>query len=130
NLIFSGAIERFPRVSFILPHAGGLVPYFAWRLSVSPMIDRRMPQLTRDQVFAALRDFWDDNALSPREQTFAPLDRVARPERIVFGTDYPFANPGVIAEAVKAHESGFLPDARRAAIDRGNALALFPKHGA
>ena len=34
NLIFSGAIARFPRVQFILPHAGGLVPYFAWRLSV------------------------------------------------------------------------------------------------
>jgi 6-methylsalicylate decarboxylase len=41
NLIFSGAIERFPRIRFILPHAGGLVPYFAWRLSVSPMIDAR-----------------------------------------------------------------------------------------
>ena len=45
NLIFSGAIERFPRIQFILPHAGGLVPYFAWRLSVSPMIDKRLPQL-------------------------------------------------------------------------------------
>ncbi|TMJ67531.1 MAG: amidohydrolase, partial [Alphaproteobacteria bacterium] len=26
NLIFSGALERFPRIRFILPHAGGLVP--------------------------------------------------------------------------------------------------------
>ena len=129
NLIFSGAIERFPRVSFILPHAGGLVPYFAWRLSVSPMIDKRMPQLTREQVFAGLRHFWYDNALSPGEQTFGALDRVARPERIVFGTDYPFANPTVIAEAVKTHESGFLPEGRRAEIDRGNALALFPRYG-
>ena len=42
----------------------------------------------------------------------------------MFGTDYPFANPRVIAEAVKTHESGFLSDARRAAIDRGNALAV------
>src|SRR5262249_52169686 len=52
NLIFSGAIERFPRVRFILPHAGGLAPYFAWRLSVSPMIDPRLPQLARAQVYA------------------------------------------------------------------------------
>ena len=50
NLIFSGAIERFPRIRFILPHAGGLVPYFAWRLSVSPMIDKRLPQMSREQV--------------------------------------------------------------------------------
>jgi 6-methylsalicylate decarboxylase len=128
NLIFSGAIARFPRVQFILPHAGGLVPYFAWRLSVSPMIDKRLPQLSREQVFAGLAHFWYDNALAPGEQTFGALDRVARPERIVFGTDYPFANPRVIAEAVKTYASGFLPDARRAAIDRSNALALFPKY--
>ena len=54
NLIFSGAIARYPRIRFILPHAGGLVPYFAWRLSVSPMIDRRLPQLTREQVLSGL----------------------------------------------------------------------------
>jgi 6-methylsalicylate decarboxylase len=126
NLIFSGAIERFPRIRFILPHAGGLAPYFAWRLSVSPMIDKRLPRLSRDQVFEGLAHFWYDNALSPGEQTFGSLDHVARPERVVFGTDYPFANPSVIAEAMKTHESGFLSDMRRAAIDRGNALALFP----
>jgi 6-methylsalicylate decarboxylase len=128
NLVFSGAIERFPRVQFILPHAGGLVPYFAWRLSVSPMIDKRLPQLSREQVYSGLAHFWYDNALAPGEQTFGSLDHVARPERIVFGTDYPFANPRVIAEAVKTHESGFLDERRRAATDRGNALALFPKY--
>jgi predicted TIM-barrel fold metal-dependent hydrolase len=128
NLIFSGAIARFPRIRFILPHAGGLAPYFAWRLAVSPMIDRRLPQLSRDEVFAGLAHFWYDNALSPGEQTFGSLDHVARPERIVFGTDYPFANPHLIAEAITTYESGFLPDARRAAIDRDNALALFPKY--
>jgi len=128
NLIFSGTIERFPRIRFILPHAGGLVPYFAWRLSVSPMIDKRLPQLSRAQVYAGLKHFWYDNALACGEQTFGSLDHVAAPERIVFGTDFPFANPRVIAEMIKTYESGFLPDARRADIDRTNALALFPKH--
>ena len=128
NLIFSGAIERFSRIRFILPHAGGVAPYFTWRLSVSPMIDKRLPRLTREQIEAGLQHFWYDNALSPGEQTFGSLDNVARPERIVFGSDYPFANPDVIAEMVKTHASGFLPDARRTAIDRTNALALFPKY--
>jgi len=128
NLVFSGALERFPNIGFILPHAGGVAPYFTWRLSVSPMIDRRLPQLTREQINASLQHFWYDNALSPGEQTFGSLDHVARPERIVFGSDYPFANPDVIAEMVQTYESGFLSDARRAAIDRGNALALFPKY--
>jgi 6-methylsalicylate decarboxylase len=128
NLVFSGAIERFPRIRFILPHAGGLVPYFAWRLSVSPMIDARLPQLSREQVFAGLAHFWYDNALSAGEGTFGALDHVARGDRIVFGTDFPFANPRVIAHAVATHESGFLSPERRFAIDRANALALFPKY--
>jgi len=129
NLIFSRAIERFPRIRFILPHAGGLVPYFAWRLAVSPMIDPRLPRLSRDEVYAGLKHFWYDNALSPGEQTFGALDHVALPERIVFGTDFPFANPRVIAEMIKTYESGFLSAARRAEIDRANALALFPNYG-
>jgi predicted TIM-barrel fold metal-dependent hydrolase len=92
------------------------------------MIDKRLPRLTRAQVNAGLQHFWYDNALSPGEQTFGSLDQVALPERVVFGSDYPFANPDVIAEMVKTHESGFLPDQRRAAIDRDNALVLFPKY--
>ncbi len=48
----------------------------------------------------------------------------------MFGTDFPFANPRVIAEAVKTYESGFSSEERRIAIDRANALALFPKYAA
>ena len=112
NLVFSGAIERFPRIRFILPHAGGLVPYFAWRLSVSPMIDKRLPQLSREQVFAGLRHFWYDNALAGRADLRRARSR-RRAERIVFGTDFPFANPRVIAEMMKTYESGFLPTPAR-----------------
>jgi len=128
NLVFSGTIDRFPRIRFILPHAGGLVPYFAWRLSVSPMIDARLPRLTREQVLAGLAHFWYDNALSPGAQTFGALDHVARSDRIVFGSDFPFANRHVIAQAVATHESGFLSPERRCAIDRANTLALFPRY--
>jgi predicted TIM-barrel fold metal-dependent hydrolase len=128
NLVFSGALDRFPRIRFILPHAGGVMPYFAWRLAVSPMIDKRLPQLSQADVLAGLARFWYDNALAPGDITFGALDHVARPDRILFGTDYPFANPRVIAEAVKTHEARDLSPAQRAAIDRGNALALFPKY--
>jgi aminocarboxymuconate-semialdehyde decarboxylase len=86
-----------------------------------------MPQLSQNDVFAGLRRFWYDNALAPGEVTFGALDHVALSERIVFGTDFPFANPRVIAEAVKTHEGRDLPAARRTAIDRGNAAKLFPR---
>src|SRR5260370_2257349 len=53
NLIFSGAVERFPRVRFILPHAGGLTPHFPCPLSLGPMIDRLHRRLARDAPHAA-----------------------------------------------------------------------------
>jgi predicted TIM-barrel fold metal-dependent hydrolase len=105
-----------------------LVPYFAWRLSVSPMIDARLNQISQDEVFALLKRFWYDNALSPGEQTWGCLQTIASPDQIVFGCDWPFANVRVTAEAMKTYEAlDALSPQQRAAIDRGNALTLFPQ---
>jgi predicted TIM-barrel fold metal-dependent hydrolase len=129
NLMFGGALERYPRIRFILPHAGGLVPYFSWRLAVSPMIDKRLRQMSQDHVLGLLRRFWFDNALSPGAQTWGCLSNVADPGQIVFGTDWPFANVDVSAAAMKAYEGlDAITPAQRAAIDRGNALRLFPQY--
>ena len=76
NLVFTGAIERFPRIRFVLAHAGGLMPYFAWRLSVSPMIDARLEQISPSQVYARLRRA----AHRPRPPT-APPGRARRSGR-------------------------------------------------
>jgi len=128
NLLMSGTLDRFPRIRFILAHAGGVLPYFAWRLSVAPMIDPRLPQMSREQIFAGLRRFWYDIALSPGAQTMGALRTVAAPERILFGSDWPFANARVVAEALKDHAApGLHTVAERAAIDRTNALELFPQ---
>ncbi|GGG94204.1 amidohydrolase [Staphylococcus pragensis] len=32
NLIFSGTLERYPNIKFILAHAGGTLPYIQWRV--------------------------------------------------------------------------------------------------
>jgi 6-methylsalicylate decarboxylase len=130
NLVFGGALERFPRIRFILAHAGGLVPYFAWRLSVAPMIDARLPQIPRAAILARLRRFWYDVALSPAAETLACLAATAAPERIVFGSDWPFANAAVLAAALDTYVSAPIDDRQRLAIDRGNALALLAGAGA
>jgi predicted TIM-barrel fold metal-dependent hydrolase len=126
NLLFSGALKRFSRIRFILAHAGGVAPYLAWRASVSPMIDPRMPQLSREEVRKGLRQFWYDTALSPTRATMGALREVADPSRIVFGSDWPFANAAVI-KAADEDGANALSATERTAIDRANALALFPR---
>jgi 6-methylsalicylate decarboxylase len=127
NLLFSGALERAPNIRFILSHGGGTLPYVAWRLSVAPMIDKRLKQRTREEIFAGLKAFWYDNALASGPQPFAALSRIAAAERIVFGSDWPFCNDRVVTEEVADFTApGFLAPDLRAKIAHDNALKLFP----
>ena len=81
NLIFGGALERYPRIRFILPHAGGLVPYFAWRLSVSPMIDKRLKQLSQEEIFGLLRASGTTTRCRPARRPGAVWRTLRRPTR-------------------------------------------------
>ena len=131
NLLFSGALERFPKIRFILSHAGGTLPYIAWRLSVASMIDPRLKQRSREEIFASLKTFWYDNALASGPQPMGALSRIAAKERILFGSDWPFCNDRVVTEEVadfSAHD--FLAPDTVAMIARENALELFPQRAA
>lgn len=128
NLVFTGALERFANIRFILSHAGGTLPYLAWRLSVAPMIDKRLQQRTRAEIFAAFKTFWYDNALASGIEAMGTLSRVAAKERILFGSDWPFCNERVVAEEVKDFTApSFLTPNVRAMISRKNAVKLFPR---
>ena len=128
NLMFSGKIERFPDVQIILSHAGGALPYLAWRLHVASAISSRIPEWSYAKVLKGLRHFWYDTALSGGPQQLDSLMSVVGPKRVVFGSDWPFGTAPVVKEMVKnLSSSDFLTAAKRAAISRGNALALFPR---
>jgi aminocarboxymuconate-semialdehyde decarboxylase len=95
-------------------------PYF--------MMEYLFDTTPQERIFELLRRFWYDNALSPGAQTWGCLENVAAPDQIVFGTDWPFANVRVTKAAMKTYESlAAISPAQRAAIDRGNALRLFPQ---
>ena len=119
NLVFSGALERFPNIRFILSHAGGTLPYLAWRLSVAPMIDKRLTQRTREQIFAGFKTFWYDNALASGRAPMGALSQIAAPERIVFGSDWPFCNDARCGGG----GCGFFRAGFSAAADRGDDRA-------
>lgn len=126
NLLLSGALERFGNIDFILSHAGGTLPFLAWRLSVAPMIDARLAQRSRAEIFAGLKRFWYDIALACGAAPMAALSHIAAPERILFGSDWPFCNARVVAEEVKDFTApGFLDEATAANIARRNADRLF-----
>jgi predicted TIM-barrel fold metal-dependent hydrolase len=128
NLIFSGALERYPDIRFILAHAGGVLPYFSWRLGVAPDISPLLAGWTEERIAAGIRSFWFDTALSPGPQTQGCLKEVAVADRILFGSDWPFAPDTVTGKSVAAlNAPGLLEPEELMGIERSNALALFPR---
>lgn len=128
NLLFSGALERYPNIRFILAHGGGVIPYIAWRLSVAPMISPLLPAWPQQKILADLRRFWYDTALCATRHSLPSLLEVSAPERVLFGSDWPYA-PAKVTELSIAglREATAVSDRTRAAIERDNALALFPR---
>ncbi len=124
NLITSGALARFPDIRFILSHAGGTVPYIAWRLSLCDFVldkDTHFPQGTLHY----LRQFYYDTALSPSPYMLGSLRELIGMERLLFGSDYPFA-PELLVHAEVAEVAALaLSEAEQLAIGSGNAKALF-----
>ena len=131
NLLFSGTLERLREAKFILAHGGGVIPYVSWRLSVAPVISPLVPQWPQERIFAGLRQFWYDTALCATRRSLPALMETAAPERIVFGSDWPYAPSEVTALSIDGlRDVPGLTDRRLADIERGNALKLFPRFDA
>ena len=130
NLAYSGSMERYPDISIILSHAGGAVPYLAWRLWTGQFTIPSLSQVAPLAVYESLKRFYYDTAMAANPGTFGSLTELVGPHRIVFGTDYPYMPDYAIGEFLKQIEQhpGFDAEAR-AAIEQGNALELFPRLG-
>lgn len=127
NLIFNGVMERYPNIRFILSHSGGTLPFLAHRVSI---FDKATPFQDNypDGALACIRRFWFDTALSGDPVPLTGLTALADPSRILFGTDYPYISENVVTSETAGFDAwvGF-DEERGAAINRGNAEALFPR---
>jgi 6-methylsalicylate decarboxylase len=149
TLLAQGTLERTPNVRYIIPHAGGTVPYLALRVAAGAMWkagtvtkgatwgpdmsqQERSAQLA--QVITAmsqLQRLYYDTAFSDPASTFPSLLALVEPSQLLFGSDYPWAGEGLVSLVLKRLESyqGLDQQARRA-IERDNALSLFPRFAA
>lgn len=136
SLILSGSLERYPDVKFILAHAGGFVPYIAYRILLTMLSTKSKavqawtaldPQHQVPKLLAVLRHFYYDLALSASPAALPSLLEVADHDHLTYGSDFPFAPQAAIGFLDRQYENYPLDESLRTAIDSGNAEALFPR---
>jgi predicted TIM-barrel fold metal-dependent hydrolase len=127
NLIFGGAMDRYPNVKIILSHAGGTIPFLAGRLASSRVIPA-LAARTPGGALSYLKRFYYDTAISGSSTTLGSLRELVDPSHVLFGSDYPFLPEPLLHENL-AGIAGFRgwSDADRRLVERESALALFPR---
>ncbi len=124
NLIYSGTLERYPRIRFQMAHLGGTAPFLARRIA---SLAEREPSLAESApagTTAYLSRLYYDTGLSNNSIALASTLAAVDLERIVFGTDWPYA---ALPEGSDPAPDLGLDSPARERVDALNAAALVPR---
>ena len=128
NLIYSGTMERYPDIRFILSHGGGTAPYLAMRIFGTAMFNQDLQEKAPEGAINYLKRFYYDVAASASPFALPSLLALAEPSHVLFGTDYPFMpEPTIGATIAGINNYERLDREQRLAIERGNAVGLFSR---
>ena len=124
SLLQTGAVARFPDITFIWSHGGGTVPYITSRLNGAG--GDKLPK----GVMYELQKFYYDTAQAFNPYTLPSFKKFVPNSQILFGTDFPLGggSAAIVAKGLIA-DGGFTP-AELKAIERDNALRLLPRFAA
>jgi aminocarboxymuconate-semialdehyde decarboxylase len=121
NLIFSGLLDRFPKLDVCLPHAGGALPYLIGRLNRGWKV-REECQAPKKPPSSYLRRFTYDT-ISHAPESLDYLINLVGADHVMMGSDYCFDMGYERAVEVITRLQG-LTRADRGKILGGNAARL------
>lgn len=137
RLVFSGLMDRLPRLKVLAHHLGAMVPYFEGR--VGPGMDQLGKRTTDEDLSLVLqrlkkrpadyfKDFYADTAVfGSRAATVCGLEYYGE-DRVLFASDSPFdpeRGPGYIRDTIKVLESIEMSQPMREKISFRNAQEFF-----
>jgi predicted TIM-barrel fold metal-dependent hydrolase len=124
NLVYSGTLERANGLRLQVGHLGGTAPFLAHRIASLAAREPEKAGAAPSGALAALGRCWYDTGLSNHATAIEASAAVIPIERIVFGTDWPYA--ALPPSGDPAPELEAFGD-QRALIDSANAAALVPR---
>jgi aminocarboxymuconate-semialdehyde decarboxylase len=126
SLVFSGALDRFPKLILVLSHGGGAYPYLAGRMDIMhARMDRKAQADVAQKAPSAYAPLmvYDTIVHAPKALQF--LANLVGVERLVLGTDYSFP-PADLSPLDGLKAAGFSA-AQIEMIADGNPRRIFPR---
>ncbi|HEY7626766.1 MAG TPA: amidohydrolase family protein [Ilumatobacteraceae bacterium] len=106
NLLLTGTLNRYPAIRWIVPHAGGTLPFLAPRIAgVGMLLGFDDPAAIVNQ----LRRLHYDLAGSANEAVVAALLSLVDRSQVLYGSDWPFTPEPVVAGGLAWVSSGANP---------------------
>jgi len=126
NMALSGVLTRHPNIRWVVPHAGAALPV------VSDRVDRLNRVLSGEpdpvDLLSTLGTVYYDLAGMPLPRALPALLSLVGPDRLVYGSDYPFTNGDLVAGlAAQLAGSPLLADPLAQQAFRTTALSLLPR---
>jgi aminocarboxymuconate-semialdehyde decarboxylase len=120
NMLHTGWVRRFPNVRWLFSHAGGTIPFLSHR--ISGLGPDALPDLKRLNYDVA-------SAMGPH--ALRSLQELVPVDQILWGSDLPLVHGQRLQHEIDEWEAydGLVGEARQA-VERQNALRLFPEVGA
>jgi predicted TIM-barrel fold metal-dependent hydrolase len=111
NLFISGTVSKYPHITYIISHCGGALPPLIRRMCGASPIIGLGDELSIKKVRAKLnQQFYFDTSGWPFPEQMQGLMQHVSPERILYGTDFPWTPIGVVTQLSKDHDE-FVPRA-------------------
>jgi uncharacterized protein len=123
RLVYSGQMERHPRLRVLAHHGGGMVSHFSARLAMGPGYRQTQASLPLPPLDYFHR-FYADTALFGAPHAVRCVVEFFGPEHVLFGTDTPLGPPNAIDATIADLDAADLSDGDLAAVCAGNAQRL------
>jgi uncharacterized protein len=118
RLIFGGVLDRFPTLKIITHHCGAMFPFFGKRMERygNAMLPRPFNEYCKN--------FYGDTALAGSVSACNCGYDFFGPERMMYGSDYPFGGEGALKGALESVRAMNKPAAETAGILGENARKI------
>ncbi|AOW11293.1 hydrolase [Flavobacterium gilvum] len=127
DLLYRGKLKKYSNIKWIVSHAGGVLPYLAYRFSTVAE-ECKAINLSKEEILDSFKNLYYDLALSTSDTVFQTLKDMAGTSQIVFGTDAPLRPKTGTQDSVAIFKNtSIFTTEEKQNIAYNNSARLFPR---